>query len=128
MAFQETVTLINRTQKKLYVRFDGIDSPIQPGENHGFPKEAVPYARMQNPLMGSEDPYNPGHYISLVGVKGRDDCSPLEQDETKPQRIDRTLLQDSGRTHEVLRGRKVQSAFEARVAGSDFELGGDNSR
>lgn len=76
--FRDSVTLINRTSRTLDVRYDGEDMKIPPGENPGFPKVAVPYAKKQNPLMGSKHPINPTRYISLVGVKdSKDDVTPI---------------------------------------------------
>ena len=80
MGIQETVTLINRTTSPLKVTFDGMDIPIKPGVNHGFPAVCVPYAKAQNPLMGSKHPFSPTHFESLVGVEGtKDPITPLEQ-------------------------------------------------
>lgn len=76
--FKDSVVLVNRTSRVLNVRYDGEDISIQPGENPGFPRVAAPYARNQNPLMGSKHPVNPTRFISLVGVKGtKDDCTPI---------------------------------------------------
>lgn len=81
--FANSVTVVNRTigageyEVPLNVRYDGEDIVLQPGENPGFPKEAVGYAKRQNPLMGSRHPMNPLKFISLVGVKGEDDCKPI---------------------------------------------------
>lgn len=77
------VTLINRTvgggeyERDLTVRFDGEEIVLKPGENPGIPKVVIPYARKQNPLMGSQDSINPNRYISLVGVKGDKDEKPI---------------------------------------------------
>jgi hypothetical protein len=95
----ETVNLVNRTSKPLTVRYDGRKETIAPGENPGFPKEAVLYAKRQNPLMGSEDPENPTMSGTqyLVGVKVKagerqtDDISPLEQSDAI-ERFDKKLL------------------------------------
>lgn len=78
--FRDSVTLVNRTTRQLAVRYDGEDILLAPGENPGFPKEAAPYARKQNILKGSQHPINPGKYISLVGVKGQDDCTPIPEE------------------------------------------------
>lgn len=76
--FGSSVTIVNRTDRPLNVRYDGEDITLQPGENPGFPSVAVPYAKNQNPLMGSKNPINPTKFICLVGVKGtKDDCSPI---------------------------------------------------
>jgi hypothetical protein len=76
--FRDSVTLVNRTSRPLNCRYDGEDITVQPGENPGFPRVAVPYAKKQNPLMGSKHPVDPRKYISLVGVKGtKDDVTPI---------------------------------------------------
>lgn len=84
--FRDAVVLVNRTlgagkyEQNLNVRFDGEDIMVKPGENPGFPKVAVPYAKKQNPLMGSKHPINPTLYISLVGVKdSKDDVTPISE-------------------------------------------------
>ncbi len=79
MPLQETVVLINRTTQPLKVTFDGMDIPIQPGKNYGFPAVAVSYAKSQNPVRGSRHPYNPTQFHSLVAVEGsKDDVTPIE--------------------------------------------------
>lgn len=78
--FRDSVTLINRTDRVLNVRYDGEDIQLQPGENPGFPQLAVGFAKRQNKLMGSQHPLNPMRFISLVGVKGKDDCTPIPTD------------------------------------------------
>lgn len=76
--FRDSVTLVNRTNRVLNVRYDGEDISLKPGENPGFPLVAVPYAKRQNPLMGSKHPTSPTKFIALVGVKGgKDDVSPI---------------------------------------------------
>jgi hypothetical protein len=76
--FRDSVVLVNRTSQPLNVRYDGEDITLQPGENPGFPAVAVPYAKRQNPLMGSKHPINPTKFIALVGVKdSKDDISPI---------------------------------------------------
>lgn len=81
--FLEHVKLINRAPVELTVMFDGQTTTLQPGENM-VPKIVVPYAKNQNPIMGSADPYNPhisgGRY--LVGVAGtKDNVTPLTKEE-----------------------------------------------
>ncbi len=94
--FKDSVTLVNRTPYPLNVRFDGEDITIAPGDNPGFPKVAVPYAKAQNPLMGSKHPNDPRKYISLVGVKDtKDTVTPIPQEVldvalTKLEVIDRS--------------------------------------
>jgi hypothetical protein len=122
--FGDTVTIVNRAPWPLNVRWDGKDVTLQPGETPGFPRMAVPYAKNQNPLMGSEDPYDPTKFEYLVGVKGskKDNLEPLtaaeiEQHKTAPQRLNREIIAaDRGdmKAREVLRGKKEPAAFQAR--------------
>jgi len=76
--YRDAVVLVNRTDRILNVRYDGEDIKLQSGENPGFPIVAVPFAKAQNPLMGSRHPNSPGKFISLVGVKGtKDDITAI---------------------------------------------------
>lgn len=91
---RDSVTLVNRTNRDLSVRYDGEDITLHPGDNPGFPLVAVPYAKKQNPLMGSKHPTNPNKYICLVGVKGKDNCDPIPAEtlkvaDTKLEVVDR---------------------------------------
>lgn len=79
--FQEMVTLVNRAPVDLTVQFDGQTKTLKPGPNE-IPGITVPYAKNQNPIMGSQDPYNPNitGCQFLVGVAGtKDNCTPLTQ-------------------------------------------------
>jgi hypothetical protein len=81
--FAETVTLVNRAPIDLSVQFDGQSKTLTPGDNI-VPQIVVSFAKNQNPIMGTQDPYNP--HISgcqfLVGVKGtRDPIEPLTPEE-----------------------------------------------
>ena len=106
--FYEQTEVINRTSKKLNVRFDGQDMTIEPNyDSEGnflidvhnvIPTVAVQYAKNQNVLMGSEDPLDPSAFEVLVAVfskKGqrqRDDFSFCEQsDEPTPVKLDEYL-------------------------------------
>lgn len=75
--FKDSVTLVNRTSRVLGCRYDGEDIKLKPGDNPGFPSIAVPYAKRQNVLMGSRHPTSAAKFISMVGVKGVDDCTPI---------------------------------------------------
>ena len=77
--FLEHVQLFNRAPIDLEVTFDGQRKKLTPGPNM-VPGIVVEYAKNQNPIMGTQDPYNP--HISgcryLVGVVGtKDNCTPL---------------------------------------------------
>ena len=81
--FLEQVELFNRAPIELSVMFDGQCKVLRVGRNT-IPGIAVQYAKNQNPIMGSQDPYNP--HISgakyLVGVVGsKDNCTPLTGEE-----------------------------------------------
>lgn len=78
--FAESITLVNRTDEILSVRYDGEDTRLKPGDNPGFPLVAVPYAKRQNILMGSRHPLNPAKAVYLVGIKDKDDCTPIDPD------------------------------------------------
>ena len=121
-SFGDTVTLINRTSKVLSVRFDGRDYPIDPGENLGFPRTWVWYAKQQNKRMGSEHLYDPNQYVSLVGVKDtKDDCSPIEQSDA-PQCLDRSDEKAYGKRSKVIKGTPA-TPFEASYRGGGEEGG-----
>lgn len=134
--FRDAVTIINRTigagefERDLNVRFDGEDILLKPGENHGFPLVAVPYARKQNPLMGSKHPTNPTLYISLVGVKGtKDDVTPIPEDVLARAAGCLEVIDRDGSFHgeperkvQLLR-KKGFSAYEAQTAlPSEFDV------
>jgi hypothetical protein len=126
--FRDSVTLVNRTDRNLNVRYDGEDITIVPGENQGFPKIAVPYAKRQNPLKGSKHPIDPRIFISMVGVKARpnekqkDDISPIPLDVLAKADGKLELIDRDGEWHGEPQ-RKVQllkktpyTAYEAQMA------------
>jgi hypothetical protein len=81
--FLEQVELFNRAPITLNVMFDGQCKALPPGKTL-VPGVVVSYAKNQNPVMGTQDPYNP--HISgaeyLVGVVGsKDNCEPLTEEE-----------------------------------------------
>lgn len=115
--FGDTVTLVNRTTETLHVTFDGVSYPIPPGDNPGFPRAWVVFAKNQNPLMGSEHPFDPHRFTPLVGVRGtKDDCGPLKQSKA-PQRIDRSRERAHGKRSKTIRG-DAPTAFEATMPSS----------
>lgn len=93
--FFEQIEIVNRTSKRLNVRYDGQDIELLPNYDESgkrlpdvhnvIPTITVPYAKSQNVQMGSEDPLDPSEYVVLVGVKAKpgqkqkDDISFLEQ-------------------------------------------------
>ena len=126
--FRESVTLVNRTNRNLNVRYDGEDITLPPGDNPNFPRVAVPYAKKQNPLMGSKHPNDPRKFISLVGVrarvgeKQRDAIDPiaievLAEADTKLEVLDRSGQWHNEPMREVKLLKKTPySAYEAQCA------------
>lgn len=105
------------------MRYDGEDIIIQPGENPGFPLVAVPYAKKQNILRGSQHPDNPTLCIFLVGVKdSRDDVSAIDDATMAEADGEWELLDRKGKfTGEPMRKveplrKKGFTAYEAAVA------------
>lgn len=132
--YRDSVTLVNRTSRTLSVRYDGEDIPIPSGENAGFPRIAVEFAKRQNPLMGSKHPNDPRRMIFLVGVKAakgdkqRDDISPISDDVLHTADSKLELVDRSGEFHGVPL-RKVAilnrgyTAYEAEAAqGGAFDV------
>ncbi len=106
--------------------FDGRTQYLPPGETHGIPRAAVELIKNQNPLMGSEDAYDPSSYTSLIGIKGEDDCTPLTISED-PQRVDikpqMARMKGSKRKVEVISTRGA-SIFDAKAGvGADASFG-----
>lgn len=99
--FRNSVTIVNRTigggdfEEDLNVRYDGEDITLKPGENHGFPLVAVPFAKAQNPLKGTQHPNDPRRVICKVGVLGtKDPVTPIDEVDLaiaagKLERVDR---------------------------------------
>jgi hypothetical protein len=71
-------TLVNRTSKTLYGTWDGQHYDLAPGK-HAFEEVMCRKFKDQNPIMGTEDPYNLQMQY-LIGIEeDGDDCSPIEQ-------------------------------------------------
>lgn len=132
--YRDAVTLVNRTSRSLNVRYDGEDITIQPGENPGFPRVAVEFAKRQNPLMGSKHPHDPRKFIILVGVKAskgekqKDDITPIPDDVMRVADGKLELVDRSGEFHGIpMRKVKVlnkgYSPYEAEAAqGDTFDI------
>jgi len=134
--YRDSVTIINRTigagefEDFVTVRYDGEDIELKPGENHGFPLEAVGFAKRQNKVMGTQHPLNPNKYICKVGVKGVDDCTPIPEEvlevaSHKLEVVDRSgeFWGEQMRKVKLMRKRGFD-AFEAQVegVGSNFDI------
>ena len=131
--FDNSVTLVNRTiggkefERDLSCRFDGEDVILKPGDNPGFPRVAVPYAKRQNPLMGSKHPRNPSRFVSLVGAKEMgDDVAPLAYAVLRAEAEHLEVIDRSGEYYgEPLR--KVQLHKKTRFDQYDAQIGADQA-
>lgn len=120
------VVLINRTSRILEFVADGQHYQLSPGENYGFNEGHVPFAKAQNPLMGSED-YHTLSFQSLVAVKGsKDDVSEISDSELQEiERFDRDSMPGANLVklvpvrHRVMRGQVASLAGASSMAASD---------
>ena len=86
----DVVEVINRTSKSLTYQVDGRRFRLAPGPNHIL-WEHVRYAKNQNPLMGSIDPFDIRSVGFLIGVAGtKDPVSPIEQSDDE-ELLDRSM-------------------------------------
>jgi len=102
--------------------------------------EPLPYfaaerAKRQNPVMGTEDPYNPSDFQSLIAVpEWGDDYSPIQQSDAI-ERLDRSLLPDDmqkvtviaarGGRKKVVRKNPKSGKFEKVVPGGRSMVEGE---
>lgn len=87
------IEVVNRVNRPLSIRFDGKSITVPALGSVKVPPIVADKGVQQNPLMGSEDPYNARAFISLLGVpEWKMDCTPLEKDSKAEERIDRSLL------------------------------------
>jgi hypothetical protein len=131
-AFQTLVEVINRTSKPLNVRYDGQDMTLEPnytpeGElipdvHNMIPEQTVPYAKAQNPLMGSEDAIDPSNWQTLVGRKAkrgekqRDEIDFLEQSDVLTRVDLKELLGDDQTVKNILvRGKVEHRAADQQI-------------
>lgn len=101
------VTVGNRTSKPLKATFDGRtwDLPPYPATRMLHPFVAT-HAVRQNPVMGTEDPYNAMDCEYLVYVKEwKMPAKPIEQSD-KPERLDRSLLPPSAQNAQLVEHRR----------------------
>jgi hypothetical protein len=86
------------------------------------PRQVVPYARAQNPLMGSEDVIDPSSWESLVSMKVKrgekqvHDLSYLEQSDVLTRVDINELLSDDMTVKQVItRGKREHRAVDSNV-------------
>lgn len=72
----DIVVIVNRTNRNLDVMKDGKPTVLKPGRN-SVNAGLIRFAKQQNPLPGSQDPYTLQEE-SLIGVEGtHDNCEPI---------------------------------------------------
>lgn len=88
------VTVVNRVKRPLTITYDGKTITLPPLGKAMVPPIVADKGIQQNPVMGSEDPYNPSHFQSLLGVVEWPNfpCTPLEVESTAEERLDRSQL------------------------------------
>ena len=124
------VTVVNRTTRELYAKWDGKDFVIPVGEST-MPLEVVPYAKRQNPILGTMHPQNPKSVQFKLGVKGtKDPINPIVEDPNEIELIDRSKLPElpPGQRYVRIRGREVtrwEIAEDNPVVDNQAAVGGD---
>ena len=135
--FLETKKCFNRAPVPLEIRFDGQEFTAPALSEFAIPEIVIPFAKNQHPIMGSVDPYNPsmsgGKY--LIGVVGKDDCTPLTKKEWNahleaPTREDQRIVfadkygnDPKARMVVMGKGRKSTASSRTEAGGSPRESG-----
>ncbi len=110
--FYSEVDIVNIAPVAITVRFDGQDKNVPPGPSR-LASIVIEHAKNQNPIMGSEDPYNPNITGAryLIGVVGTDDrVEPLTAEEWADH-----LGQPSRLNHQQLFADKYASDPKAKL-------------
>lgn len=85
----EYVKLTNRTSRNLRGTWDGRIYQIDASKSYQFPRTVAEAIKRQNPIMGSEDPYDMTMEY-LVGIEeDGDNVSPLSDAQAFTQEIER---------------------------------------
>jgi len=103
------IQIFNRAPFGLIATKDGRDFPIPPGYSH-ITSDLLRFAREQNPIPGSEDPYTTSFesFISVVAPKGRPQKDSLETvsqdmiDLLPKERINRAMLSPEAQQAETM--------------------------
>lgn len=130
--FQKLVNVYNRAPVELYVMFDGQRKEVPPGLSQ-LPDITIPYAKNQNPVMGSADPNNPqmsGARYLIVEENHDGYGVPMDRQEweahmKRPCRIDEEAAfaeryGNDPKARQVLHGKGKKT-----IAGSRYEAGGN---
>lgn len=131
--FHEQMEVVNRAPWPLTIRYDGAEMTLQPGKGM-IPTQTWAYALNQNPLMGTQDAYNPNVSGAeyLIGDPARANkypCDPLTEEEivaqrNKPSRYNYEELMEPklGKRDKIeVKGRKVSryETAEPSMVGTD---------
>lgn len=93
----EFVTAVNRSSKCLSATWDGKRYSFKPHQKLSLPATVAKAAKLQNPIMGSEDLTSMGingfpHMEYLIGIEEwNEDCSPVEQTDSV-EKADRSKM------------------------------------
>ena len=88
----EFVTVVNRTVRPLKAKFDGEAYIIPVGEST-LTKVVVPFAKRQNPILGTMSPRNPNDVQFLIGVKGtKDPITQVDENTGQIELLDRSQI------------------------------------
>ena len=119
------VTLVNRVKRPLTITFDGQTQVVPPLGTLSVPPIVADRAVNQHPVMGTEDPYNPRSFESLLGVKEwpNSNCEPLERESEAIERIDRSMLPPDVQQTTVRKARgTVRPDRAVKSSGADIEV------
>lgn len=72
------VTVVNRTNQRLEVRYDGQTGIIPPRAKVPMSRIAADRAVVQNRIPGTENPYDPTDFHSKIGVVEWQDRCPID--------------------------------------------------
>lgn len=123
---QDFVTVVNRTNRDLQVRYDG-QTGIIPAYPARVPMSRIAADRaiVQNRIPGTENPYDPSDFQSYVGVVEWADRAPIDPIDMRApgEAIDRSQLPPHLRNVDlVTHGRpKVERSNIADPEGMVFE-------
>ena len=124
----DTVEVGNRTNRPLTVQYDGKQWVLPPyPATKELPKIVADKALQQHPRMGTEDPFNPKSFESLVYVKGWKNAGGEEwpdtpTDQTKSiERIDRSLCDPDRQQAETITFGRMPPEKMANGVGAVFK-------
>ena len=106
------IKVVNRVKRPLSITYDGKSITVPALGSVMVPPIVADKGLQQNPVMGTEDPYNARSFISMLGVPDwNTPCEPLDEaKDTKEERIDRSLLPPEAQKATKLRVQKDRPA------------------